>query len=88
MARLAKDQLLRCLPCIVTDEEDHISQYGLLLLSELCGATGNVYGTGVRSVWTDVTSIITRLERGEEGEGREAIRRTNITSAVGLIGSL
>ena len=68
MARLAKDQLLRCLPCIVTDEEDHISQYGLLLLSELCGATGNVYGTGVRSVWTDVTSIITRLERGEEGE--------------------
>jgi len=63
LVRLCEQQLIPALGTLL-DEEESISQYAMLLVGELSGATGNVYGKGVKSVWHDFSSAIARSDAG------------------------
>ena len=54
--------LLEVLPGAISSQDSHISQYSLLLLSELCGATGSLLGRGQRSVWEGCSRLVARGE--------------------------
>jgi hypothetical protein len=64
LVRLCSQQLLPSLAPLLKQPEP-IAQYTLLLVSELAGATGNVYGVGLRSVWPNFSSSLVSSEASD-----------------------